>query len=124
MKRVQNNRVKHPLLVAALLTTMLLGGQAFADTIFDGDAARQMDVSYQPGPNNNVVGLVANRSGHEVDLTMEFKGYTADGLVTQGNPVVTIAHLGAGETARFQCAGFFGMVKKVSLIRVRTVAPS
>ncbi|MFM0158521.1 MULTISPECIES: hypothetical protein [Paraburkholderia] len=107
-----------------ILAVTLASASVFADTTFDGDLAQQMDVSYQPGPNNNVIGLVVNRSNREVDVTVEFKGYTSDGLVSQGNPQATIEHLGAGETARFQCAGFFGMVKKVSLIRVRTSAPS
>ncbi|WP_419150551.1 FxLYD domain-containing protein [Paraburkholderia kururiensis] len=82
-----------------------------------------MNLSYQVGPMNNVIGTVSNRSGQDADVTIEFKGYTSDDVVTQGNPQATIEHLGAGETARFQCAGFFGMVSKVSLIRVRAVAP-
>ncbi|MFP3606745.1 FxLYD domain-containing protein [Paraburkholderia sp. OV446] len=109
---------------AVIVAAVFVSASVFADTTFDGDLAQQMDISYQPGPNNNVIGLVVNRSNREVDVTVEFKGYTADGIVSQGNPQATIAHLGAGETARFQCAGFFGMVKKVSLIRVRTSAPS
>ena len=124
MNKEKKDRITQRVLRAAFLAAALLGGNAFAETTFDGELARQMDISYQPGPMNNVTGFVSNRSNQDVDVTIEFKGYTDDGIVTQGNPQATIEHLGAGETARFQCAGFFGMVKKVSLIRVRTVAAS
>jgi hypothetical protein len=109
-------------LVVPLLLTFTTNARA--DVTFDGDFARSMDVAYQIGPNNNVVGQIVNRSSREVDVTVEFKGYTSDGSMAQGNPIAIISHLGGGETTRFQCGGFFGMVSKVALIKVRTSSPN
>ncbi|EIM99284.1 hypothetical protein WQE_19839 [Paraburkholderia hospita] len=106
----------------AFVALAVATSHAYAATTFDGVQAQQMEVSYQAGTMNDVVGVVSNRSSQEVDVTVKFKGYTADGLLSQGNPSATIAHLGAGESARFECGGFFGRVTKISLIHVRTTA--
>jgi hypothetical protein len=111
--------VKKLTLLALVVSLLLaLASNARAEVTLEGDLARSMDVTYQVGPNNNVVGQIVNRSNREVDVTVEFKGYTADGFMTQGNPIASISHLGGGETVRFQCGGFFGMVSKVALIKV------
>lgn len=106
--------------VVALLSmafTMLCQAQ---HVIYEGDTAQSLNIAYEIGRNNNVVGEVRNTSAKVVDVTVEFKGYAADGHVIQGNPLTTIRYLSPGESARFQCAGFFEHVNKLALVRVKT----
>lgn len=102
----------------AAATTFSLSARAEPD--YRGDDARNVGITYQVGDNNSAVGQVTNNTDHTINVWVEFKGYAADGNVSQGSASASINHLGPGESARFKGGGFFEMVKSVKLVTLST----
>ncbi|MFL9951957.1 FxLYD domain-containing protein [Paraburkholderia nemoris] len=94
---------------------------ARAETDYNGQYARNIGVTYQVGENNSVVGQITNNTNHTVYVAAEFKGYAADGQVSQGGATAIFDHLDPGETARFKSGGFFEAIKSAKLTTLRTV---
>ncbi|WP_258000936.1 FxLYD domain-containing protein [Xanthomonas oryzae] len=125
--------MRQTLIVAALLAvfgTSAARAQGLAlparvaehpETNYDGQYARNIGITYQVGENNSVVGQITNNTNRTVYVSAEFKGYAADGYVSQGGAITIFDHLEPGETARFKSGGFFEAIKSAKLTKLRTV---
>lgn len=113
---------KITLFIAIILSIAFAPLHASAQTTYDGDLAHKIEiVNYGVGDNNNAVGIVKNSTNQTVQVTLEFKGYAADGMVSQTVARANIENLGPNESARFSAVGFFEKVKRVTLIKVSTL---
>lgn len=99
-----------------LAVAMTFSLSARAETNYQGDGARGLPITYQVGDSNSVVGQVTNNTDHTINVWLEFKGYAADGHVSQGGASGSVNHLDPGESARFKLGGFFEMIKSVKLV--------
>ncbi|APO97862.1 MULTISPECIES: hypothetical protein [Xanthomonas] len=94
---------------------------AQAQAHYEGSHARDIDITYKVGEHNSVVGEVTNNTQNAVYIAADFKGYTADGHVSQGGAVVIFDHLEPGESARFKGGGFSETITTAKLVMLRTV---
>ncbi|WP_017170242.1 FxLYD domain-containing protein [Xanthomonas phaseoli] len=114
---LNRSKLVYGLLVIA--ATYSLTARAEAD--YDGQYARNIGITYQVGGNNSVVGQITNNTNRTVYVSAAFKGYAADGHMSQGGATVIFDHLDPGETARFKSGGFFEAIKSAKLTTLRTV---
>lgn len=116
--------MRKTLIVAALLAvfgTITARAQDASGTDYDGQYARNIGITYQVGENNSVVGQITNNTNRTIYVSAQFKGYAADGHVSQGGATAIFDHLDPGETARFKSGGFFEAIKSAKLTTLRTV---
>lgn len=93
---------------------------ASAETVYRGADAQSLPITYGVGDANYVVGEIRNNTNHKINVWAEFKGYAADGHVSQGSASANVTNLDPGESARFKGGGFVEMVKSVKLVTLVT----
>ncbi|AUS40942.1 hypothetical protein CYD94_00910 [Ralstonia solanacearum] len=115
--KLNRSKLVYGLLVIAATYSLT----AHAETDYDWQYARNIGITYDVGENNSVVGQITNNANRTVYVSAEFKGYAADGHVSQGGGIAIFDHLDPGETARFKSGGFFEAIKSAKLTKLRTV---